>query len=1200
MYLKSLELHGFKSFPNRTTLLFERGATVIIGPNGSGKSNISDAMRWVLGEMSTKNIRGTKMEDVIFGGTDTRRPMGFAEVTVTFDNTEEEGKVDSPYSEISVTRRYYRNGDSEYMLNKKTCRLRDIHELFMNTGIGRDGYSIIGQGKIAEILSKKSEDRRSIFEEAAGIAKFCHHKDESERKLSDCENNMLRVSDILSVLSERVGPLEKEAEKAKKYLDLYDQKKNTDIALWLYDIEKMSRDEEEAAKALELSRHELEMADETGKQLERRYEKLFEESQKTKAEAERLYLLIKQATEEKHREEQAEKLAESQASHIRTLIELQENSDKSKEKELSDNASRLFDIRKEGVELREKLSEAEEELARIYERQRACEERISFSNAQLSERLEEINSLERELSDISVRLGVLKGAVNSGEGEREKLMADLDALTAEKEIYTNKAEKAFSAVSKYEDRIAETDKSISLCEPELEKLASELDRLSAMEVALIAKRDSAKERAEALRRMEEHFEGYSFAVKKIMQDYKRGAVEGAGEIYGPLTQLISSEPKYATAIETALGANIQNIACDDDRTAKKSIYHLKNTGGGRATFCPVSSMHPQEPTAEMEQCRASLGYIGTADSLVIADKKFSGIIGRLIGRTLVFDSLENATEAAREAKFFVKIVTLDGQVVNPGGSFTGGSVVANGGIMTRSSQIKQLEKDAEEKTRLLSELAKEKADILKKKDEISAGADNKRAERDMLLALCGAERSALEAAKAKEESLSSMADKLSADIERLSQRKQTAGEEISAMEGSVSELKGAIAEKNSKREDIYRERGEESEELEKLKKQENDAHISVAEIKRDILNAEERCAECEKREAAIASELDISKEKQEEYKARYEAQLEAKAAAEKRAAVLAENIDTLDKTRAGLDLDNREKEQKQNELHNRIKDKNAERDVIFRAHTKNEETVSRLLETREKLTESLREEYQLTYSQAKDAVLERVTEESRAEFGQRQTKLKNQLRALGQVNVNAIDEYAEAKERFDMLSSQMEDLTKSKAQLLDAIASVEGEMRRRFTETFHTVNKNFGEVFSELFGGGHAELLLTDPEDVLTSGIDIKAAPPGKIVKSLSLLSGGEQAFVAIALLFAVLRVNPSPFCIFDEIESALDEVNVSRFADYVKAFSGGTQFILITHRRGTMEAADRMYGVTMPERGTSKVIPLNIGEFDFSGGEYN
>ncbi|MBQ2733983.1 MAG: chromosome segregation protein SMC, partial [Clostridia bacterium] len=821
MYLKSLELHGFKSFPNRTLLNFERGATVVIGPNGSGKSNISDAMRWVLGEMSSKNIRGTKMEDVIFGGADTRRPMSFAEVTVTFDNSDTMHRIDSPYEEISVTRRYYRSGDSEYYLNRKQCRLRDIHELFMNTGIGRDGYSIIGQGKISEILSKKSEDRRNIFEEAAGIAKYRYRKNDSERKLAETEANMLRLSDVIAELEARVGPLEKDAEKARRYLELYEEKKRADISVWLYDTDNMNSEEEAAAKALAVSAHELEMAEDTVKGLERQYDKLFEDAQKTKLESEKLLEEIREKDGLIARLESEYKLSENETEHTLALIALADRAKQDGKAALEKNEAEIKAAEKASENARAEIARLETEYSQLAEKQRLADERISGLNTEIRELLESLSELEKVQNEGAVRLGVLENGLETDKDAEKTTAEEIKLREEEAERFAAEAENAEKAVKKYEERAEKCALDIAELEKQRAQLGEKEKKISTEAYGAAASRDAQNERADALEKMEEHFEGYSSAVRTVMQDYANGSFKTKGKVYGPLSKLISTKPEHSIAIETALAANIQNIAVDNEETARDAIYHLKHNNAGRATFCPVSSVTPQEETYEQTQAQKCKGCIGRADELVECDPMYRDIIARFLLRTLVFTDLESATEAAKSQKYRIKVVTLDGQVVNPGGSFTGGSVRGGGnGILSRPAQIEKLRKGAEAENKRYEQLTAEADGLAKKIADTERTAARLREDREMMLALGGAEKSSMEAAKAKAESAQSILQKLRADMDRMSDMRVSAAAEAERLRAEAQKQQQTIDSVLKLREEKYVSLNAEQDEKEALREKE--------------------------------------------------------------------------------------------------------------------------------------------------------------------------------------------------------------------------------------------------------------------------------------------------------------------------------------------------------------------------------------------
>ncbi len=1193
MYLKSLELHGFKSFPNKTVLSFEPGATVVIGPNGSGKSNISDAMRWVLGEISSKNIRGTKMEDVIFGGADSRKPMSFAEVSVTFDNTDSNHRIDVPYDEITVTRRYYRSGDSEYFINRKAVRLKDIHELFMNTGIGRDGYSVIGQGKIAEILSRKGEDRRNVFEEAAGIAKYRYKKHEAEKKLSAADDNLVRLTDIANELGSRVGPLEKESAKAKKYLEIYEGKKRADVSLWLFDGEILKSKLLEAEKALELSAHELEVAEDSLRSLETQSDKLFEESQQGKMVSEKLLTEINALKELIHKTDSEIKVAENEIEHKKELLK--------QATESIDGASAATDaVKAEFAEIdsdiektQSALSDVEKERLALSERHASCGMRAEALEKEIDEKQVQAQKLRDASVDIKVRISVLENSIITDSTVGNQAEAEITEYENEAKKLAEEIALANKELDNYRESAEKTDELITSLSEALQKAEEAKDDVQNALADERLKHDGLVHRAEALQRMEELFEGYSSSVRYVMQAYSEGKIHG-GEVYGPISKLISVPEKYVTAIETAFGANIQNIAVENEDAAKSAIRLLKDAHAGRATFYPLTSATAQDETEEMIRARKYKGYIGRADLLFDYDAKFSEVMRSILGRTLIFDTLDNASVMAREQKYHVKVVTLDGQVINAGGSYTGGSVRRDSGILTRSAEIRAMQTAAAESEKELDRLEKELQKALAAHKDAQTRLSGAMQQKEIVNTLIASEKAHLDTLASKLATNTSLCEKLRADIERISSQKEGYNDEISKLNDEYNSIEAQIEEIRVYRLNKDAERNDALDEQRELDKRISENAIRIAEINKDIEALQTRRKLLVARLTEIAEAVTNSETAKVKYLAEIEELSTANENRREEVAKMVTRLDLLTEQRGDVETNTTEYERKLNETRLRIREKNSQKEVVLVAFNKNEARLRALHAEQDKAAERMYEEYELTYALARELGYPPLTAETRPAVASAAAEYRKEMKALGPVHVGAIEEYAEVKARYDEMSVQIEDLKKSKAELTSVINRLENEMRGQFIEAFNQINKNFGEVFSALFGGGTAELSLTEPEDVLTSGIEIKAAPPGKIIKSLTLLSGGEQAFVAIALFFAILKVNPSPFCILDEIEAALDEVNVNRFAEYVKQMSSNTQFVLITHRRGTMEAADRIYGVTMPERGISKVLSLNVGDIDF------
>lgn len=1191
MRLKSLELQGFKSFPDKTTLYFDDGATVIVGPNGSGKSNITDAMRWVLGELSSKNIRGSKMEDVIFIGTEVRKPMSYAEVSVTFDNTSEEGRLNSPYDTITVTRRYYRAGESEYLINRNPVRLRDIYELFMNTGVGREGYSIIGQGRIAEIISKKSEDRRNIFEEAAGIAKYRYKKEEAERKLKQTQENMDRVFDIFNELATRVGPLEKEAEKAKKFNDLYEKKKVADVSLWIYDSQNTKDQISKLTKSYQLSSHELEMTENSIKQIEVQEAAIDNKLMETRRDKERVYTEIKSCNNTLSSLNTDLKVMENNVEHAKTFsstqIEELERANVKKElceKEINDKQenykainSRLLDANTVQNEyantlnlLNNKKIEAEKELESLYNEQK---------------------QLENTKNDILIKLSVLENSQFSGDERKESINNDIVKYQATLDELAKKSEATSKVLASYEESLNKLDEILAKSTLEIEEKTAKYDGLKEEMDSLKSNQMAIQEKIKVLSAMEELFDGYTKSVGYIMNAYNKAEIDISGTIYGPISTLISVEEKYITAIETALGAGLQHIVVDNEATAKACIMALKEAKAGRATFYPVSSVSGQNPTQEMLNAKKYKGYIGVADDLIGFDSKFDEIFSSLLGRTVVFDNIDNATEMCKEQNYKVKVVTLDGQLINVGGSFTGGFVKREGTVLSRSNDIKRAE---EEEKQIAKKLDAVKKDGQKLGEELRALTSKQLGDKqqyDLTDKLHRAEKTEYDTLVAQINLNKEILDGLMSDTQKLIDEDEKNKNELITLKENMISIEARIEEISTLRIDLDVKKYEFIESAENIQIKINENSINIAVIEKELEASLTSIEESKLRLSEILGDITTIEEKMKQLNEEVSSSAEKTAKNRELYTEAEARLNDLENERVRLQNLEFDYEQKKNQLNQRNKDILSKRETVLRSHTMSESKLEQLNTDFDKMTAKLFDDYGLTYSTAIELNYPEVNEDNHKEILAIATECKNKLRNLGHVNPNAIEEYKEVKERYDYLNGQLSDLNKSKEDLLKIIVELEEEMKKNFITAFNAINENFNIVFKELFGGGHAELSLNDENDVLNCGIEIKAAPPGKVIKSLMLLSGGEQAFVAIALLFAILKVNPTPFCVFDEIEAALDDVNVTRFGQYIKRYSKQTQFIIITHRRGTMEIADRLYGVTMPQKGISKVLTMDIND---------
>ena len=1181
MRLKALEMQGFKSFPDKTVFNFNHGMTAVVGPNGSGKSNIADAVRWVLGEQSTKNLRGSKMEDVIFGGTKIRKPLGFAEVTLRLDNTDR--TLDSDRDEVSVTRRYYRSGESEYMLNGQVVRLRDVHELFMDTGLGRDGYSLVSQGRIADLISSKSGQRRDMLEEAAGISHYRYRRNDANRKLDQAEENLVRLRDILSELESRVGPLKTQSEKAQKFLVLAKEKKELEIGLWLHTIDTTRvklRDQEDK---LSIAQGQYDSVEAALTQIETDSEEIIAKSQDitvridnirnhSTSYEEKAVQLEGQISVEKntilHNEQTIERIkrdmsdASSSENTLKKEVEDAQaeiadllNDIEAKRKELDSAALNIADARNETGEFADRIAEISQKITALTEK--VSEKRIEETTANSS--IEEISG---RVSNIEGVLSTRNGYITELEDKRNTCQSQLDKLN-------DTATEIMNAVSGYSLRVNNRQE-------KADKLKSAID---ARGLDILQKKDKIR----MLDEMEKNMDGYSGAVKAVVREAKGGALRG---IHGPLSQLISVEDRYAIAVETALGSAIQNIVTDSENDAKRAINFLKENKGGRATFLPLTSVKSKPFTEKgLDDC---YGFVDMADRLLDYDKKYDEIIRSLLGRTAVAEDLDSAIVIAKKFSYRFKIVTLDGQVVNAGGSMTGGSRGHNSGILSRTNekeklneQLKKLaaeqEKDNEEYKRLNVELSSAKAEL------DASEADLKRTQEDIIrkeseLALIDGK---LDTANAALEELRREKKNASIRITDLEALKAAAQTEIDRLNKEMGSLQADLDVVTHGREKL-------EEKKEELAQIEAKINLDILALEKDIEAKKEAVDLLNRRMASHEGRLDdLNGEIAVIEKANSDIELKiqelTKQAQEfhELGASAKSDIEALINERTQCDA-------KSAQLRSEERAKSAEREKISGELARLEERKAQMEKQLDDAVNKLFDEYQLTKS---DAEALNIVIEDYQQAHRSLQELKGKIRALGNVNVGAIEEYKEVSERYEFMKAQLDDIEKSRDELNRLITELTSKMAEQFKAQFVRINSYFGETFVELFGGGKAELILENPNDVLECNIEIKVQPPGKNVQNIDLLSGGEKGLSAIALLFAILKVAPSPFCIFDEVEAALDDVNVARYARYVRRMTANTQFILITHRRGTMEEADVLYGITMQEEGVSKLLELQTAE---------
>ena len=1183
MVLKSLEVQGFKSFPDKTLIRFGDDITAIVGPNGSGKSNISDAILWVMGEQSSKTLRGAKMEDVIFGGTQKRKAVGFAEATLTLDNSDRALPYDA--DEVMVTRRYYRSGDSEFYINKQSARLKDIHEMFMDTGLGREGYSNIGQGRIDEILSLKSGDRREIFEEAAGISKYRHRKEETERKLAHTEDNLLRIGDKVSELELQLEPLKNQSEKAKKYLELKDELMGVEVAVWLDTLEKLSaaakkaeEDYASAAFVLQQSKDDLDAlylrSEELGAKLREedgRLESVRIESSLLEASKEQLagQMAVLRSNAENNdvnirriREELAG--SESRSGGIDTQI-----------RDIQDRIAQIdTDLEHKRVELERLQQELAAMTAGAQGRTRQFLElraKQTTLTAELAGRGADIRALEESTRQSRDRLEQLQEDLAAGSGRRKDAQLALEACTRTLNNAREQVATAQNTISGYElRRNARAQRRDSLGQ-ELRTISGELDSVSA--------------RARVFRAMERDFESYQKSVRLVMQEAQRGRLQN---IHGPVSRLIRTDDEFTVAIEIALGGAMQQIVVGNEQDGKAAIAHLKRTGGGRATFLPLNTVTGRR--LQENGLESTRGFVGVASDLVRSEPTYRGIVENLLGRTVICENIDCAIAMAKQYRNRFKIVTLDGQVMNPGGSMTGGSVNKEAGILSRANELEKLTRREQELTEARQQREQELKEAQRTVDEvdfqITAARDKLREAEDQVLLLQGQQKqyeillgAVDEAARSSEREERAIHERLTADGQRLAA--QQAKVQVFTVQLAETEASLAMLE------------GEESDTARRT----NDMTETMTRLRTGSAAMEAE------RTTALGHVEDLRQLQQ---------SLEGDRK-QKLAVVEAMEADNLRLTAQMADISRQQEDNEQNltDVRQRLLKVQAHRAETEAAKTKTEresqekgkdilnmERACALLEQK-KLTANMEERqivdklwdsYGLTPGTApeKRGKIDSVTAGNR-----RIAELKRKIAALGTPNLGAIEEYARVNERYTYLASQRDDVLTSKRELESIIRGITQEMTTIFVEEFAKIDHYFGKTFEEMFGGGKGQLILEDPQNPLTCGIEIRVQPPGKQVKTITLLSGGEKAFVAIALYFAILKVRPTPFCMLDEIDAALDDRNVERYASYLHNLSQKTQFIVITHRRGTMETADVLYGVTMQEQGVSKLLRLDLNQME-------
>ena len=1182
MYLKALEIQGFKSFPDKTVLNFGEDITAIVGPNGSGKSNVSDAIRWVMGEQSSKSLRGAKMEDVIFGGTEKRSQMGFAQVTLVLDNTEHIfPRMEE--SEVAVTRRYYRSGESEYYINKQSVRLRDVNELFMDTGMGREGYSIVGQGKIDEILSVKSADRREIFEEAAGISKFRHRKEETERKLERTEENLVRINDKIAELELQVGPLRSQAEKAKKYLILRDELRTLEISVWLENLEKIKTDSIKLNTDYALAQQELERANAALDELYAASEQFAEKAHANDMEQERLRTECAELDAKRSEEDAAVAVLRTGIEHNRASIERVEN-------DLRDQSGRAESLTAQIAAKHARIEELAAQAAELEEELRAFlaqAEELARTAGEAGSEVEALRAREALAASDAADCRADVSAMNAGLAELSERRAALEAESESVDGQLAEKRRAASASRRaLEEAQEEADAVRNIISGHTLKMEGRVKREETARqksIDLTMEKNNLDSRIHLLSEMEKEYEGFNKAVRLIMQAAEKNALRG---VHGPVANLMTTDKRYAVAIEIALGAGMQNVVVDREEDAKSAINFLKQRDGGRATFLPLTAIRGdvlREAGVEREY-----GYVGVASQLVQFDQRYTEIFNNLLGRTVVVEDMDCGIAIARKYGNRFRIVTLDGQVLNRGGSMTGGSVSRSAGILSRANELKELTARREALTEKLDAALREadeaKRDLNAAQYELDVAREQQRGAEDAVLRLTGEKKQydmLLESLRTRESDIAAELESITARTAELKKAAAAREEEIKKHEAEAARCRAESEEKLAGQNELQRDSAHLGDEIAARKS-------TLAGFTAERETTERALGDLETLAQQMRGDEDGRRALIEDYRAKIKAAEEEIAQhdavtaslrvdAEKRRTELAELAEaklTLEGERSANDRRYREC----NELLSQTQ---------AAAGRLEQKRVTAAMEEKQ-ILDKLWESYELSHSAAQE---QRIELESVPKASRRINELKREINGLGNVNVGAIEEFDRVNTRYTYLTGQRDDVEKAKEELLGVIENITSEMTVIFKEQFALIRESFQETFLELFGGGKATLELEDENAVLDCGIEIKVQPPGKALKTLSLLSGGEKAFVAIALYFAILKVHPTPFCVMDEIEAALDEPNVIRVAHYMRRICDKTQFIVITHRRGTMEAADVLYGVTMQERGVSKVLTINMND---------
>ena len=1180
MYLKRLEMQGFKSFADKTVLEFMPGITSVIGPNGSGKSNISDAIRWILGEQSMKSLRGAKTQDIIFAGTQNRKSLGFAEASLIFDNTD--GSLPIEYSEVTITRKIYRSGETGYYINKVPCRLKDVVELFMDTGIGRDGYSIIGQGKIDEILSNKSEDRRHIFEEAAGIVKYRAREEETEKKLEQTKLNLLRINDILSELENNIEPMQQQAEKAKKYLNLKEELKKIEIGLFLYNIDKNK-------KSLEELTEDEKIMNDTLNQEEGKLEKIKISKEELKSEIDEIITRIEELQNigfesQKEIEQINSNINVSQTkiennieniTRYKTDIENLENKIAELSEEVENRKNKKENLQKNKEKFENELKAKETELGEILEKLSTKELEIEKIKQQIEENVDQKYELQSQAS-------IGNANIENNIKRQSQIKQEITNNVFELDKIRMKKEDIFKNFQQIEQERNTLLKQIEEINNEKIKFEAKVKEYNLQIENYTNEQRMKKSRHDFLVETEKEKEGYVKSVKQLLVDCEKNAELKKG-MHGVLANIISVPKEYETAIEMSLGASLQNIVTESEEDAKKLIEYLKTNNFGRASFLPISAVKGKK----LESIKGKKdGIIGLASDIVTYDDKYKQIIFNLLGRTVIVDQMQNAIRIAKENNYSFRIVTIGGDIINPSGVMTGGSISKKTvNILGRSREIESLKNEIKSLETKIKQITNEKEKYISEFEDENTELENLEKNLQEIDITYATEKQRVSSIDENIEKNKNIIEKLKQEQIKLKNNEEEFKKEKSNTENEIQK----IAEENEKNQKIVEEFSEANKESQQYI---DDLNLDITNLKISVSSFYESENSIKEMTEMLNKEIELNTKNIETKKEQIQK-------AEQENIEMTENIKTLEKNiekvkekvqNSGSNIEKMKKDR--TEKNEKLSKKEEEQTAEFKIIEDLKAQIVKLEVKKTKLDEEITdivnkmwEEYEITPNNVND-----YEKPENVSLTQRKVNsLRTEIKELGSVNVDSIEEYKNLKQRYDFMCEQRVDLEETMAKLRNVIQEMLEIMKKQFKEKFEIINNNFGQVFRELFGGGSAEVILTDENNILECGIEITVQPPGKKLQNMTLLSGGEKAFTAIALLFAILKINPAPFCVLDEIEAALDDVNVYRYAEYLKNFSKNTQFLIITHRKGTMEAADTVYGVTMEEKGISKLLSIKL-----------